>query len=126
MKRQTCVCPNQDRREMQVHLPAQLRYKWATHIGHVSPRGTYSFCVAAAVRQAKTTREHFFKCWKRYQRRAKNNGKKYYLDDVFQRFCDADFSKKKGDNSEGKLAFVVRVLEENDKAEPSQVSYERV
>ena len=82
--------------------------------------------MTAAVRQAKSTREDFFKCWNRYQRRAKKNGEKYFLNDVFQRFCDADFSKKKGNNSEGKLAFVRRILEENDEAETPNVSYECV
>ena len=82
--------------------------------------------MAAAVRQAKSTREHFSKCWNRYTRRAKDNGEKYYLDDVFQRFCDADFAKKKGDNRESRLSFVLRILEGNDEAEPSEVGYECV
>ena len=70
------------------------------------------------MRQAKSTPEDFLKCWDTYQHRAKNHGQQYFLADVFQRFCDADFTQKKGDNSERKLAFVLRVLEENDEAEP--------
>ena len=123
---QICVCPNQHCGQIRVCLPRPLKNKWAKHIGDVSPRVHYSYCVAAAVREAKSTREHFSKCWKTYQRRAKNNGDKYFFADVFQRFCDADFAKKKGDNSEGKLAFVRRILEGNDDAEPSEVSYECV
>ena len=109
-----CVCPKQDRRPIRLSLPTQLSKKWATHIGHEKPQKQYQYYVTTAVRQAKSTREHFFKCWNRYQRDAKNNGEKYFLDDVFQRFCDADFTKKKGDNSEGRLVFVLRILKEND------------
>ena len=78
--------------------------------------------MATAVQQAKSTPGHFSKCWNTYKRRAKNIGEQYFLDDVFQRFCDADFDKQRGDNSDGKLAFVLRILEEHDDAEPSRPS----
>ena len=126
IKIQICVCPNQDRRPIHVYLPNKLIKKWATHIGDDIPKQKYQYCVTRAVRKVYTTREHFSKCWKRYQRCARSNAEKYYLDDVFQRFCDADFAKKKGGNRERKLAFVRRFLEENDESDHSEVSYDYV
>ena len=125
---QVCVCPNQGYEQIVVCLPTELRSKWAAHIGDDnSPQKQYRYSVTAAVQQAKSTWGHLSKCWKTYKLRAKNIGKQYFLDDVFRRFCDADFAKKRGDNSEGKFLFVLRILEEYDDAErsrPSEASHE--
>ena len=122
-----CVCPNQDRRQIRVYLPTQLSKKWAKHIHDSNPKTKYQYCVASAVRQAKSTPDHFLKCWNKYKRRANDKGKQHFLEDVYQRFCDADFGNTKGDNSESKLSFVLAILQENngDDPEPPQVlSYE--
>ena len=119
-----CVCPNQDRGPIRVTLPIQLIKKWAKHIGDDIPRKQYQYCVASAVRQeAKSTREHFLKCWSKYKRRANDEGQEHFLKDVYNRFCDADFGNKKGDNSKSKSLFVHRILRENngDDLEPPQV-----
>ena len=50
-------------------------------------------------------------------------GEDYYLNDVFRIFRDAGFGRKNGGNSsDGKLKFVLRILEEVNKSEPSKVS----
>ena len=118
-----CVCPNQDRRRITVILPTQLSKKWAKHIQDANPKPQYKYCVASAVRQAKSTPDHFLKCWNKYKRRANAKGKQHFLEDVYQRFCDADFANTKGDNSDSKLSFVLGILQENngDDAEPRQV-----
>ena len=118
------VCPNQDRRSSHVSLPTKLRNKWAAHIGDDNPRKQFQYSVTIAVRQGKSNHDHFEKCWQLYKRRAKNIGEQYFLDDVFRRFCDADFTKQRGDNSKSKLAFVLRILEEYDEYKSSQVSHE--
>ena len=70
-----------------------------------------------AVRQAKSTRDHFQRCWNRYKQRLKDKGEDYYLEDVFRMFRDAGFgSTKSADNSDGKLKFVRQILEGNVKS----------
>ena len=122
-----CVCQNQDRRTSKVILPTQLNKKWAEHIHDTNPKQRYRYCVTEAVRRAKSTPDHFLKCWNKYKRRANDKGKQHFLEDVYQRFCDADFANTKGDNSDSKLSFVHAILQENneDDPEPPQVqSYE--
>ena len=96
-----------------IYLPTQLSKKWASHRGDDIPRTRYQYYVTGAV---QSTPGHISKCWNAAQ---ETMTKKYFLD-VFQRFFDADFTKKKGDNRERKLVFVLRVLEENDKLSPQR------
>ena len=111
-----------------VRLPSKLSKKWAEHIHDTNPKQRYQYCVAAAVRQAKSTRDHFLKCWDKYKHRTNDKGRQHFLEDVYQRFCDADFGNTKGDNGDRrKLSFVHAILQENngDDPEPPQVlSYE--
>ena len=122
-----CVCPNQDRRRIIVYLPTQLSKKWAEHIHDTNPKQRYQYCVTLAVRQAESTPDHFLKCWNEYKRRSNDKGKQHFLEDVYQRFCDAHFGNTKGDDGDNKLSFVHAILQENngDDPEPPQVlSYE--
>ena len=118
------VCPNQDRRAIRVRLPKQLNKKWAKYIHDANPKQQYKYSVTLAVRQANSTPDHFLNCWNKYKRRAKDKGKQHFLKDVYQRFCDADFTNTKGGNSESKLSFVHAILQGDDPEPPQVLSYE--
>ena len=114
--------PNQDRGLIQVHLPTKLNPRWCAYIGGGDhPKTTYHYCVAAAVRQAGSTREEFLACWQRYRSAAKIKGEKHFHEDVFQRFCAAGFGRTTDDGNERRLGFVRRILTENIGPEPVQV-----
>ena len=74
--------------------------------------------MAAAVRQAESTPDRFLNSWNKYKRRTNDKGKQHFLEDVYQRFCDADFGNTTGDNSDSKLSFVRGILQENDGDDP--------
>ena len=113
--------PNQDRDPILVYLPSKLNARWCTHIGADRAKTIYQYCVAAAVRQAGSTRQAFLKCWRRYRRVAKSKGDKDYHEDVFQRFCAAGFGRTIDDGSERRLEFVRRILTEDREPVPVQV-----
>ena len=111
--------PNQDRGQIRVYLPTPLNARWCTHIGDDHAKREYAYCVAAAVRQAGSTREAFLTCWQRYRRAAKSKGEKHFHEDVFRRFCAAGFGRTTDDGKERRLEFVRRILTENH--EPKKV-----
>ena len=113
--------PNQDRGPIPVVLPRPLNARWCTHLGDDHAKRQYNYCVAAAVRQAGSTREAFLECWRRYRRAAKSKGEKHFHEDVFQRFCAAGFGRLTDDGDERRLEFVRRILTENHKPKPKQV-----